>query len=181
MERPGRHLGPGYAPRYFLLTQVVSLISLVWLIHANLTALERGGWRAWLTCFPFPRVWRQQWVRYACVGVLIAALYLGLAVGVSRLLPGWPLWLVSGVSLLGAIALQYAFHAGLTFQRRLDDVGQRLRFGFVTLSGLTVSTLITTAAPALTGWSPLFLFALVSVTIPVVNYLLFSLWVFTHR
>lgn len=173
--------GPGYVPRYFMLTQTVSVISLIWVAHASLTAWAHGAGALWQARFPFRRVWKHSGVRYVVVGASLAVLYVGLSSLALNLFPAWPAWQVSAFCLLITIGIQYITHAGITFQSKLNDLKQGRRFLLVTASGLTVSTLMTTFGVQLTGWSPVFLIILTSLAIPVVNYALFRLWVFTSR
>jgi putative flippase GtrA len=115
--------------------------------------------------------------RFALVGVSIAALYvllylLFLQIGIHQ---GG----ANAMAFVIAVAVQYAGQARFTFAKQLADPAQILRFGAMTGGGFVTSALLTgyiAPALALDNW-----IAAVAVTLilPVQNYLLMTLWVFT--
>ncbi|MCV3271541.1 GtrA family protein [Roseobacter sinensis] len=117
-----------------------------------------------------------QMLRFALIGGLVALsyllLYLGfLALDLSR---GWANTLAFGL----AICLQYAGQAGFTFRKRLLDNVQMARFGAMVGLGFVTSALITGwLAPslALPDWAAALM---VTVVLPVQNYIVMSAWVF---
>jgi putative flippase GtrA len=115
---------------------------------------------------------------FALIGVGIAALYLVLYVSFlhAGLVQGGANALAFGI----AVTVQYAAQARFTFHRPLNDRRQILRFGLMIIFGFLTSALITGSIAShfmLAPWS-----AAIAVTliIPVQNYLLMSLWIFSN-
>jgi putative flippase GtrA len=116
--------------------------------------------------------------RFALVGVLIAALYVLLYLVLLHI--GMPQGRANALAFAIAVTVQYAGQARFTFGRQLADPTQMLRFSVMTGCGFVTSALVTGyIAPAmmLNNW-----IAAVAVTLilPVQNYLLMTLWVFTN-
>ncbi|WP_300064065.1 GtrA family protein [uncultured Roseobacter sp.] len=114
--------------------------------------------------------------RFALIGSLAAASYLLLYLGFLGLdLPRiWANALAFGL----AVCLQYVGQAGFTFRKRLMDTAQIGRFGAMVALGFLTSMLITGGlgpALALADWAAA---ALVTVVLPVQNYIIMSAWVF---
>lgn len=118
-------------------------------------------------------------IRFAVVGATVAAVYivlylLLLAFGVPQLKANLAAFLL-------AIVLQYVGQTMWTFRRPLAVPDQLGRFLFTISLGLLVSGLITgTLGPAL-GWENWVSAALVTVVLPVQNYLFFRNWVFSGK
>ncbi len=116
--------------------------------------------------------------RFALVGVLIAGLYVALYLAFLHI--GMPRG-AANVSAFGlAVVAQYGGQAAFTFERDLADPAQMLRFGVMVGCGLVTSSLITgliAPALALEDWLAA---ALVAVILPVQNFILMTLWVFSH-
>ncbi|WP_108814384.1 GtrA family protein [Loktanella sp. Alg231-35] len=115
--------------------------------------------------------------RFALVGVSIAILYVLLYLTFLQL--GMPQGRANALAFVIAVVVQYAGQARFTFGKQLANPTQILRFGVMTGLGFITSALITGyIAPmfALDNW-----IAAVAVTLilPVQNYILMSLWVFT--
>ncbi len=116
--------------------------------------------------------------RFALVGVLIAGLYVVLYLAFLHV--GMPRGAANVAAFGLAIAAQYSGQAAFTFQKDLADPAQMLRFGVMVGCGLITSALITgLVAPALAldDW---FAAAAVAVILPVQNFVLMTLWVFSH-
>ncbi len=115
--------------------------------------------------------------RFALVGVSIAALYVLLYLAFLHI--GMPQGRANALAFAIAIAVQYAGQARFTFGKQLADPTQILRFGVMTGFGFITSALLTgyiAPALALENW-----IAAVAVTLilPVQNYILMTLWVFS--
>ena len=115
---------------------------------------------------------------FAAVGIAVAAVYVLLYLGFLR--AGISQALANAAAFSLAIAVQYAGQARITFQRNLSDPAQVVRFGIMVAAGYATSAI-------LTGWvAPLFHLppwvAALSVTVilPVQNFVLMSLWVFSE-
>jgi putative flippase GtrA len=118
-------------------------------------------------------------MRFGVVGATVAVVYIALylmllAFGVARLEANL-------VAFLLAIVLQYLGQTLWTFRRPLAVPDQLGRFLFTISLGLVVSGLITgTLGPAL-GWANWVSAAIVTVVLPVQNYLFFRNWVFSDK
>lgn len=117
-------------------------------------------------------------VRYALVGVLIAAVYWLLANVLVLIVPVAPPWLSAGAAFLIAVSLQYVLHARFTFGNKAADAGQAARFATAVAAGLAISSAITGLAGPAMGWPHVVNTAVVVVVVPVSNFLLFRAWVF---
>lgn len=117
-----------------------------------------------------------QVLRFAIVGVTIAALYvLGytgfLALGLGQAT-------ANALAFGTAVAVQYVLQTAWTFRRPLGMPDQMLRFGCTIAAGFVVSALITGAVGPLLGWADWLSAAMVSVVLPVQNFIVFRLWVY---
>lgn len=118
-------------------------------------------------------------MRFGVVGATVALVYIVLylmllSFGVARLEANL-------VAFLLAIVLQYLGQTLWTFRRPLAVPDQLGRFLFTISLGLVVSGLITgTLGPAL-GWANWVSAAIVTVVLPVQNYLFFRNWVFSDK
>lgn len=115
--------------------------------------------------------------RFALVGISIAALYVVLYLAFLQI--GMPQGRANALAFVIAVVVQYAGQARFTFRKQLADPTQILRFSVMTGLGFITSALLTgyiAPALALNNW-----IAAVSVTLilPVQNYILMTLWVFT--
>ncbi|GFE51018.1 hypothetical protein So717_27710 [Roseobacter cerasinus] len=114
--------------------------------------------------------------RFAIIGVLVALSYLLLYLAFLAL--DLPRVIANALAFGLAICLQYVGQTCFTFGRRLQDLAQLIRFGVMVSCGFVTSA-------GVTGWlGPLFavpdwaVAAVVTVILPVQNYLLMRLWVY---
>ena len=77
-----------------------------------------------------------------------------------------------------AVILQYVGQARLTFDRQLNDPRQMIRFGLMVTGGAVTSSLITGAAASYFALPPWAAALIVTVILPIQNFLFMSLWVF---
>jgi putative flippase GtrA len=92
---------------------------------------------------------------------------------------GMPQGRANALAFMFAITAQYAAQARFTFGKQLADPAQIFRFGVMTGFGFITSALLTGyIAPdlALDNWIAAVAVALI---LPVQNYILMTLWVFT--
>ncbi|SLN72510.1 GtrA-like protein [Roseivivax jejudonensis] len=116
-------------------------------------------------------------LRFGIVGAGVAALYVLLYVAFLR--AGIPQGVANVAAFLIAVAVQYAGQGAFTFGRPLADPAQALRFAVMIGLGLLTSAVVTGAigpAAGLPDWASA---ALVAVVLPLQNFVLMSLWVFT--
>lgn len=116
--------------------------------------------------------------RFALVGVGVATLYVVLYVLFLRtgLAQGAANALAFGI----AVLVQYAGQARLTFHRQLNDGAQMVRFGTMIAGGFITSALITGIVAPYLLVDPWIAAALVAVILPVQNFILMTLWVFSN-
>jgi putative flippase GtrA len=115
--------------------------------------------------------------RFVSIGILVAALYVLLYLTFLQM--GMSQGRANALSFAIAVVVQYAGQARFTFGKRLGDRLQIVRFAMMTGFGLFTSALITGYfAPmfAIDDW-----IAAVAVTLilPIQNYIIMTLWVFT--
>lgn len=77
-----------------------------------------------------------------------------------------------------AVTVQYVMQTVWTFRRRLIDGAQSLRFLAIIGMGLVYSSLLASIIGPALGWQPWVAAGLVAVTLPILNYISFRLWVF---
>lgn len=115
-------------------------------------------------------------IRFAFVGASVALIYVALYVGFLAL--GWWQVAANGAAFLLAVLVQYVGQAGFTFQARLGDGPQILRFGWMIGCGLLTSAVITGALAPAMEVRPAVAALLVALVLPVQNYIIMSRWVF---
>lgn len=120
---------------------------------------------------------RHQPVRFAIVGIAVALFYVLtylalMAAGLSR--PA-----ANATAFLLAVAGQYVAQTLWTFRRPLGLPDQIVRFACTIGLGLLVSALLTGVIGPAMNWTDWMAAALVTVILPVQNYLFFRLWVFS--
>ncbi|MGB8843680.1 MAG: GtrA family protein [Aliidongia sp.] len=131
-------------------------------------------WRAWLPG------WIAQTARYGVVGVGISLLYSGLTVFfVSGL--GIASVLASLGSFVIALPISYFSHWAITFQRRHRFSDGWQRFAVLSAVGFTVAVPGMYVVTNVLNWSYLIGIAFSWVLVPMINYTLLQLWVFSHR
>lgn len=77
-----------------------------------------------------------------------------------------------------AVSVQYVMQTLWTFQRPLIDGAQSLRFLATIGLGLIYSSVLASMIGPALGWKPWVAAGLVAVTLPILNYISFRLWVF---
>lgn len=115
-------------------------------------------------------------VRFAIVGVAVAAVYAILfflfrEIGLAR-------WVSSVLAFGSAVAFQYLAQTVFTFRASLNAQGQLPRFLVTIGFGLAISTLITSIVGPALDWPEAISVLVVTVVLPVTNFLLFRLWVY---
>ena len=116
-------------------------------------------------------------VRFAAVGVGVAAFYILCfialeAAGIHRIT-------ANAVSFLAAVPLQYLGQPVFTFRRPLAVPDQIARFAAMIGLGLLVSACLTSwIGPAL-NWPGWVAAAVVTVVLPIQNYLILKMWVYS--
>lgn len=120
---------------------------------------------------------RSTTLRYACVGIAVAAIYWVLANLGSLVLP-LPLWVVSAIAYTLAVVAQYVLHAKFTFRGTAADFGQGIRFAVSIGLGYLVSTLVTAWFAPAAGLSDIVATSIVVVLVPLLNLFMISTWVF---
>ena len=115
-------------------------------------------------------------VRFAIVGVSVAALYVALYTAFLAL--GMAQMLANGLAFLLAVAVQYLGQAGFTFGAPWRDGAQGMRFGVMISLGLLTSAVITGLVGPAFGWPVLAASVVVTLVLPIQNYLIMSRWVF---
>ncbi len=122
---------------------------------------------------------RHRIIRFALVGTTVAALYILLYAGFLAL--GLAQVLANALAFLMAVAVQYLGQAGFTFDAPWRDSAQALRFIAMIGLGLLTSALITGALGPALGWHTLISAAVVTLVLPVQNFVIMSRWVFSDR
>ncbi len=119
-----------------------------------------------------------QWLRFAIVGLVVAATYIALFVGFLAI--GMGQAPANVIAFLTAVGIQYILQTTWTFRQKLVEPFQMARFGVTIMLGVLVSTYITVKLAPSWGWTDWFAAFVVAVFLPVQNFLLMKLWVFTH-
>ncbi len=118
-----------------------------------------------------------QLLRFSITGVLVAGLYVGsyvvfLAAGLAQV------W-ANAAAFGTAVTVQYIMQTAWTFRKPLALPDQAFRFICTIALGYLVSAVITGFAGPLAGWPDWLCAAVVAVVLPVQNFIIFSLWVYT--
>jgi len=116
--------------------------------------------------------------RFAVVGTIVAACYVILYL--TLLAMGLSQPFANIVAFLTAVAIQYVGQALWTFRRSLAIPRQIGRFLGTIGLGLVVSALITSVLGPSFGWSSWVSAVLVTLVLPVQNFIFFRIWVFTE-
>lgn len=119
-------------------------------------------------------------IRYGITGVTIALIYMGLFAAFKQT-TSLQSGTAASLSLVISIAVQYFMHAGFTFKRSWKDATQARRFLITAGLGIALSQIVLNHAGPALGWPDLFSAASIMVLIPILNYVLYSLWVFATR
>jgi len=121
-------------------------------------------------------VFRQKLVRFSLVGLATAAVYTLLYLGLLKL--GLSQVIANGTAFLIAVIFQYLCQAAFTFERKLCDANQIIRFGVMVWFGFLTSTLITGPMAALFDLADWTAAVLVIALLPLQNFAILTLWVF---
>ncbi|WP_102108100.1 GtrA family protein [Oceaniglobus roseus] len=118
-------------------------------------------------------------LRFALVGAAVAGSYVLLylafqAAGLDRAA-------ANALAFALAVVLQYLGQARLTYRRRLADGGQIGRFALMIGCGFATSALVTGILGPRLGLSDALSAAAVALLLPVQNFLLMTLWVFSRQ
>ena len=114
--------------------------------------------------------------RFGVTGFLVAVVYVAgyTALYHTSLTPFSANFIAYGV----AVGVQYVMQTVWTFRRPLIDGAQSLRFLATIGMGLVYSTIFASMIGPALGWKPWVAAGLVAVTLPILNYISFRLWVF---
>lgn len=119
-------------------------------------------------------------MRYAITGLSVAGLYAVLHLVFTRVL-SWPAGLASFIAISLAFILQYTLHSVFTFRSAWRSPAQLTRFLITVLSGYAVSALVMAYGIDWLQVSDIYGVAFVVVVLPLVNFVLFNLWVFVAK
>ena len=119
-----------------------------------------------------------QTLRFGIVGVGVAALYVLLYLGFQTVMAQS---VANGLAFLIAVAVQYLGQTLFTFRRPLAVPAQIGRFVAMIGCGLVMSALITGMVGPALGWADWMSAVIVTVVLPVQNYLFMKLWVYIDR
>jgi putative flippase GtrA len=120
---------------------------------------------------------RHRIVRYAMVGVLVAATYVGLA-ALLRMTTPLSAPLASAIAFACAVVVQYVAHSRYTFGVEATNWLQAARFVTTVGLGFVLSTAFVGWLAPRWGICELCALLVVVIVLPIVNYLIFLLWVF---
>ena len=119
-----------------------------------------------------------QTLRFAIVGAGVALFYVLVYLALTNvLLPG----AANVVAFLLAVFLQYIAQTVYTFRRPLAVPTQIERFIAMVGCGLVVSAAITGWVGPTVGWPDWVAAAIVTIVLPVQNYLFMKLWIYTIK
>jgi putative flippase GtrA len=116
---------------------------------------------------------------FALVGATVALAYVLAFLGLQAL--GLGRAEANAAAFLGAVALQYLGQTIFTFRRPLALLDQATRFVVMILLGLVVSALITTRIGPALGLADMVSAVIVTVVLPVQNFILMRFWVYAGR
>ncbi len=114
--------------------------------------------------------------RFGVIGFLVAAVYVVLYTALFH--AGLTAFTSNSIAFTTAVCIQYLGQTLWTFQRQLWQRKQILRFLSTIIIGMTYSTIIVSYVAPASDWRPWFAAGFVSVTLPILNYIAFRLWVY---
>ncbi|MEM6554400.1 MAG: GtrA family protein [Pseudomonadota bacterium] len=115
--------------------------------------------------------------RYVVTGVSVAAIYV-LLHSILSFYISMDKALASGIAIVVAIGVQYWLHSAFTFESRVSDRAQIMRFIATIFLGLIVSQIVVGYLGPILGIAEILSVFMVIFVLPVSNFLFFSLWVF---
>lgn len=118
-------------------------------------------------------------VRFCCVGVVVAALYVSAYFPLFAII-GSELW-ASVIAFSFAVFIQYFLQTVFTFRRSVSDRNQIIKFVITVLIGLLLSSLITGIMWPRTGFADIYGLLIVILCLPVVNFVVFKIWVYSRK
>ena len=124
--------------------------------------------------------YRQMIWRYVIVGIGTTAVYFGCYFAVRSSLAMVP-WIASAVAFGVAAFFQYIAHARFTFGRKAKDRSQLIRFIATIIIGFIASYGVTGVMVPALGWPEFAGLIGVAIVVPVLNFLMFSCWVFIGK
>ena len=117
-----------------------------------------------------------QLLRFSIVGFTVAVVYVSLYTLLFN--AGFTPFAANATAFSSAVMVQYIGQTCWTFRRPLWDGQQSARF-FATIGlGMIYSTLVASLVGPALDWRPWFAAGVVAVTLPVINYISFRLWVY---
>lgn len=117
-------------------------------------------------------------MRFAIVGTLVALIYFVLFVWLSASLTPF---LANTIAYVSAITFQYFAQSSWTFERNAFVVAQFLKFGATMILAYFVATLVTTIVGPAFNWPRYVAGGVVVVVLPIMNFIIFKIWVFRSR
>ena len=117
-----------------------------------------------------------QLFRFGVTGFVVAVVYIGLYTALYH--AGVAPFTANLVAFLTAVLFQYVGQTCWTFRRKLWDSKQSMRFAVTTVLGVVYSSLIASGIAPAAAWQPWMAAGFVAVTLPILNYIAFRLWVF---
>ncbi|UWR95397.1 GtrA family protein [Phaeobacter inhibens] len=117
-----------------------------------------------------------QLIRFAIVGVSVAAIYVLLFLGFLQI--GLAAGVANALAFGLAVLVQYVGQTVWTFRQRLGQPDQVLRFGCTVGLGFVTSALLTGVIGPMLGWPEWLAATTAAVWLPVQNYLFFKIWVY---
>ncbi|AHD08428.1 GtrA family protein [Phaeobacter gallaeciensis] len=117
-----------------------------------------------------------QLIRFAIVGVSVAAIYVLLFLGFLHV--GLVAWLANALAFGLAVLVQYVGQTVWTFRQKLGQPDQALRFGCTIGLGFVASGLLTGVIGPMLSWPDWLAASTAAVWLPVQNYLFFKIWVY---
>ncbi|MEO0864448.1 MAG: GtrA family protein [Pseudomonadota bacterium] len=114
--------------------------------------------------------------RFGVIGFLVAVVYVTLYTAFVHF--GVEPLTGNTVAYMLAVLVQYVGQTLWTFRRALWDGQQSFRFGVTIGIGLIYSGILAGEIGPMLGWQPWVSAGLVAVTLPVLNYVSFKLWVY---
>ena len=115
-------------------------------------------------------------MRFLITGGFVACIYV---TGFTLLYNfGLDLLTANFVAFTFSVVIQYVMQTRWTFRRPLFSGSQTVRFAVTIAVGLVYSSVIASYVGPTLSWRPWFSAGVISVSLPIINYLSFRLWVY---